>query len=69
MFCCKKAIGFDQSPAQPVSFSSAHGQFCSVSGFCANSHGEVDFNNEALETTEGSAVCICVLQTPEKWAG
>lgn len=61
MFSCEKALGFDQSPAQPVSFSSAHGWFCSFSDFCANSHGERDLDNEVLETTEGSAVCIYVL--------
>lgn len=69
MFSCKKALGFDQSLAQPVSFSSAHGRFCSFSDFCADSHGEIDLDNEVLETTKGSAVYRSILLTPEKWAG
>lgn len=60
-FSCKNALGFDQSPTQPVSFSCAQEWFCSVSDFCVNSHGEVDLDNEVLETAEtaeGNTVCI-----------
>lgn len=58
LFSCKNAIGFDQLPAQPGSFSSAKEWFCSISDFCVSSHGEVELDNEVLETAEGDAVCI-----------
>lgn len=57
-FLQENDTGFDQLPAQPGSFSSAKEWFCSISDFCVSSHGEVELDNEVLETAEGDAVCI-----------
>ena len=64
MLSCKKALGFDQSPAQPMSFSSAHRWFCSFSDFGANSQGERDLDSEVLETT--GVLCVSMYYRLQK---